>query len=377
MAKKEIYLDDSATTPVYKEVVREMEKYYLDDYGNPSSFHAKGEEAERAMNDARKKLATELNCKPWEIVFTSGTTESNNLAFFGLSRSTLGKKRKKIIISTIEHASIFEICEALKREGFKIIEIPIDHEGLIDMRKLEKEVNENTLLVSVIHVNNEIGTIQDIEAIGEICKKKGAYFHSDCAQSFGKLKIDVRKMGIDLLSAGAHKMGGPKGIGIIFVREGIDLKPMIYGGGQERGLRGGTENVSGIAGFAKALEISKKVNQEKLRKLRDYFIFELEKRGGKINGSKEKRIFNNINVSFPGIDAEQLVIYLSQRGIYASVGSACDTKKQKESKVLREIGLSEKEMKGTIRITLSERIHKKDIDFVVNEMRKGLVRLGI
>lgn len=372
---KIIYLDNAATMPVYKEVVNEMKKFHLMEYGNPSSTHEMGEKAQKVVNEARKKLALEINAKIHEVILTSGSTESNNLAFFGLARSMLGKK--KIIISTIEHSCIFEICDALKKDGFQIIEIPVDKEGILNIPRLEKEIDDSVLLVSIIHVNNEIGVIQDIEKIGEICKSKDVIFHSDCAQSFGKIKMDVQKMGIDLLSAGAHKIGGPKGIGFLYISSGIELEPLIYGGGQERGLRGGTENVPGIIGFGKALDLVKKVDQIKTRKMRDYFFDEIEKIGGKINGSKDKRIYNNVNVSFSGIDAEQLVIYLSQKGIMCSAGSSCDTKKQKESKVLREIGLSDKEMRGSVRMTLSERITKKDIDFVVSEIRKAFGRLRI
>jgi len=371
MGKKIIYLDNAATMPVYKEVVREMEKFYSMEYGNPSSIHEMGEKAQEAVNEARKKLALEINAKIHEVIFTSGSTESNNLAFFGLAQSILGKKKKKIIISVIEHSSIFEICDALKKEGFQIIEIPVNKEGILNISRLEKEIDDSVLLVSVIHVNNEIGVIQDIEKIGEVCKSKDVIFHTDCAQSFGKIKIDVEKMGIDLLSAGAHKIGGPKGIGFLYIRSGIELEPLIYGGGQERGLRGGTENVPGIIGFRKALDLIKKIDQIKIRKIRDYFFYEIEKIGGKINGSKDKRIYNNVNVSFSGVDGNSLVIFLSQKGIMCSAGSACDSKKQKESKVLREIGLNKKDILGSLRFGLDENITKRGIDFVVSEIKKS------
>ena len=374
MKRKQIYLDNAATMRVDKKVVKEMGRFYSQEYGNPSSMHEMGEKAFEAMNNARKKLASEINAKAHEIIFTSGNTESNNLAFFGLARSELGKKRKRIIISAIEHPSIFEICNALKKEGFFIVEIPVDKEGVVDIGRLINEIDSNTLLVSVMHVNNEIGVIQDISEIGKICRDKEVYFHSDCAQSFGKLKIDVGKINIDLLTASAHKIGGPKGIGLLYVRDGIKTEPLVYGGGQERGLRGGTENVPAIAGFALALDLAKKINNEKISEIKDYFISSLEKLGGKINGSKEKRIFNNVNVSFSGIEGENLVIFLSHEGIYASTGSACESKKQKESKVLREIGLSKKEINGSLRFSLDSRISRKDVDYVVGEIKKILRR---
>ncbi len=372
---KIIYLDSAATTPMYKEVAKEMDKFYFESYGNPSSAHSLGDEAKEAMNNARKKLAEEIRAKAHEIVFTSGSTESNNFAFFGLVRAY--KNKKKIIISSIEHSSVFEICKALKKEGYTIIEIPVDNRGFINIDRLKNEIDNNTLLVSVMHVNNEIGVIQDIENIGRICRKNNVFFHSDCAQSFGKLDIHVKKMNIDLLTASAHKIGGPRGIGLLYAREGIDIYPLIQGGGQERGLRGGTENVPGIAGFAKALDIIKKTDKEKIKELRNYFIFELEKIRGRINGSKEKRIYNNINVSFSNMDGENLAAFLSHKKIYVSAGSACETKKRKESKVLRELGLNEKERSGSIRISLNEKISKRDIDYVIREIRNAVEKLNI
>lgn len=365
MMKKIIYLDNAATTRIDRRVIKEMEKFYFEEYGNPSSVHLLGERTAIAMNRAREKIAEEIGAGVREIIFTSGTTESNNMAFFGLVRGELAGKKKKIIISAIEHPSIIEICSVLKKEGFEICEIGVNSEGILDIDKLEREINEHTLLVSIIHVNNEIGVIQDIRRIGEVCRQRGVLFHSDCAQSFGKMKIDVREMKIDFVSAGAHKICGPKGIGFLYAKEGIEIKPLIYGGGQERGLRGGTENVPGITGFASALEIEKKRNKEKIEKMRDYFISGLEKIGGKINGSKEKRIYDNVNVSFSGIDAENLVLFLSGRKIMCSTGSACESKKKKENRVLKALGLSKKEILGSLRFCLSEETKREDIDFTL------------
>ncbi len=363
-----IYLDNNATTKVDKQVVDEMNKFYLEEYGNPSSMHEMGEKAREAIDKARAEIAQELGCKSWEIIFTSGTTESNNLSFFGLARSKLGERKKKIIVSAIEHSSIFELCDALKKEGFDIVEIGVDNNGLINFEELKNKIDDKTLLVSIMHVNNEIGIIQDIEKIGKICGEKKVLFHSDCAQSFGKLNINVKDMNIDLLSAGAHKISGPKGIGILYLREGIEIAPLIYGS-QEKGLRGGTENVPGIVGIAKALQIAKKIDKEKIEKIRDYLINELEKIG-KINGSKEQRIYDNVNVSFPGIDGEELVLLLSSKGIFVSIGSACDSKKKKESKVLREIGLNKDEIMSSIRIGIGKDIEKKDADMLLKEIKK-------
>ncbi|MCH7568125.1 MAG: cysteine desulfurase [Nanoarchaeota archaeon] len=374
MARKQIYLDYAATTPVDKEVVKEMQKYFLEEYGNPSSLHELGEKAFDEINKAREKLAKEIDARSWEIIFTSGGTESDNLAIQGLARAYT---KKKIIISAIEHPAIMDVCNHMEGQGYEIKKIKVDKSGLLDMAKLENEIDDNTLLVSIIHVNNIIGTIQDLGKIGELCRKKDVLFHTDAVQSFGKLKIDVEKMNIDLLSASGHKLGGPKGIGFLYVREGVKISPLIYGGGQEKGLRSGTENVPGIVGFAKALELSKKINKEKVRKLRDRLIEGLGDIDGRINGSSEKRIYNNVHVSFQGIESESLVYYLSKKGIYVSAGSACDSKKEKEEHVLKAIGLKEKDIGGSLRISLSQELTSKDIDFVVKEIKKSVEKLRV
>ncbi len=376
---KKLYLDETATTKVSAEIFNEMKKYYLEEYGNPSSMHEMGEKALKAINNAREKLSKEINAKPHEIIFTSGGTESDNLAIQGLAKAFPNKK--KIIISAIEHAAVMEPCRFLKSQGYKIIKIGVDKTGVIKLDELEKELdndNKNILLVSIMHVNNIFGTIQDIETIGELCKKGGALFHTDAVQSFGKLDIDVRKMGISLLSASAHKIHGPKGIGFLYLREKIKIKPLIFGGGQENDLRSGTENVPGIMGFAKSLELKKKIQKEKIKELRNKLIEKLEKLGGKISGAKdEKRIYNNIHVFFPGINNETLVLFLSRKGIYVSAGSACDSKKEKEDYVLEALGLDEKERNGSIRITLNEEVNTKDIEFIVKEISLFLKRFKL
>ena len=329
MVKREIYLDCAATTPVYEAVTREMDKINLEGYGNPSSQHALGEKARRRIDEVRRKIADDINARPEEIIFTSGTTESNNLALQGIIIAS--KEKKKIIISEIEHPSVSEVAGFLQNWGHEVIRVKVDKEGVVDIDNLKNILDNNkdkVGLVSVMHVNNVIGTIQPISEIGKLCKEQGVIFHTDCAQSFGKLKIDVNEMGIDLLSASAHKIGGPKGIGFLYVRNGTKIAPLVHGGGQERGLRSGTENVAGIVGLGKALDIIKKVDKKKIEIVRDKFIASLKNIGGKINGSLIQRIYNIINVSFPGVDAGSLVQYLSSRGIYVSVGSACDSKKE-------------------------------------------------
>ena len=366
MGYKAIYLDNSSTTKVFPEVVKEMQRYYMDEYGNPSSPHQMGEDARKSIDKARKEIALELRVKAHEIIFNSGGTESNNMALNGLT-----KGRRKIIISAIEHSSVRETCSKLKEIGYEIVEIGVDREGFLNINKLENEIDEKTVLVSVMHGNNEIGVLQELRKIGEICRKRRVLFHTDAVQSFGKERINVRDMSIDMLSASAHKIGGPKGIGVLYLREGIELEPLIYGGGQEKGMRGGTENVPAIMGFAKALEIMKREDKEKVRKMRDRFISELEKLGGRINGSKEKRLWNNVNVSFP-FDAEIIVLKLSRRGIYCSTRSACLTKQKEESHVLKAIGLKEREMQGSLRFGLFVDTKKQELWRCIEELKKVL-----
>ena len=372
--KKDIYLDSAATTRVYPEVVEVMKKAMLEDYGNPSSLHLLGEKAFEGINLARRKLADEIGAKAHEIVFTSGGTEANNLALSGVLRANSSKK-KKIFISAIEHPSVSETARHLKRLGYGVVEIPVDKTGRIDFEFLEKMIDKRTALVSVMHVNNVFGTIQDVEKIGKLCKDRGVLFHTDAVQSFGKLKIDVKKMGIDLLSASGHKIGGPKGVGFLYVCEDVKLEPVIYGGGQEKGLRSGTENVPGIVGFAKALEIYKNKNWERVEKARDLMIAGLNQIGGQIHGVLgSDRIYDNIYLSFKDVSGESLVYHLSSERIYVSSGSACDSKKS-GSEVLKAIGLSRDEIKSGIRISLGNDIDERDIKIVLTKLEKILKKL--
>ncbi|MEI6850009.1 MAG: cysteine desulfurase family protein [archaeon] len=297
-----------------------------------------------------------------------GFGESNNLAIQGIAKANPSKK--KIIISSIEHSSIYECCNEMKKEGYQIVEIPVDSSGLIDFSILENSMDRNTLLVSIMHSNNEIGTIQNIGKIGELCRKNKVLFHTDEVQSFGKEKIDVNSMKIDLMSASGHKIGASKGIGFLYVREGTNIRPIVRGGSQELGIRPGTQNVPGIAGLSKAVSIAQKVNKNEIRELRDYFIEKLENLGGKINGSKEKRLANNVNVSFPGKDGDRLMLRLSEKGIMCSTRSACTSKQTKENRILTALGLNDKEIKGTLRFSLSERNDKKEVDLVIKELKK-------
>ncbi|HIG52118.1 cysteine desulfurase NifS [Candidatus Parvarchaeota archaeon] len=373
--KREIYLDNSSTTKVYPEVFREMKPYFLKKYGNPSSLHEIGEEASKAINEARENIAKVINAKPWEIYFTSGGTESDNLAIQGLARAN--PKKRKIVIGSIDHAAIVSTCNYLKTKKYLVSKIPVDEKGLLDYNSLKKEINQNTLVFSTTHSNSVIGVIQDLKKIGDLCEKKGVFFHVDAAQSFGKLKIDVEEMKIDLLSGSAHKLGGPKGIGFLYVKKKTKIVPLIFGGGQEKNLRSGTENVPGIVGFSKALEISNGVNKIKMEYLRNRLMEDLEKLGGKINGSKKKRIYNNVHVSFPKVSGQSLVLFLSNKNIYVSSGSACDSKKEREDYVLKSLGLTDNEINGSIRISLNEENNEKQIKIFLKELEKILNKLRI
>ncbi len=370
---KKLYFDNSATTPVRKEVVFEMNKAMLTDYGNPSSNHAVGDRASKLLLDSRTKIARAIGAKVHEIYFTSGTTESNNWVFSGLAHTNPSKKR--ILISSVEHPSIRETANLFKNWGYKIVEIPVSSEGFVDLDFIEKNIDSETLFVSVIHANNIFGTIQPLKKIGDICKSKNVLFHTDCAQSFGKMKMWVHDWNIDLLSASAHKIGGPKGVGLLYVRDGVKFSPLILGGGQEKGLRSGTENVPGIVGFAKACDLSLKENWTKVSEVRDYLITGLEKIGGKIIGvSGRDRIANNVFVSFTEVNGEDLMYKLSNEGVYVSTGSACDSKKEKEDSSLLAIGLNKEQIKKSIRISLPFNVSKKDVDYFLKVLRKFVKR---
>lgn len=366
MSKKEYYLDEASTAKVDKSVLEAMRPYFLEKYGNPSSLHKKGDKVLKELERARVKFSRKLGCKASEIYFTSGASESNNIVLKGLRK--LGNK--KILISAIEHPSIKETAEFLKNLGVEVLEIPIDRSGFIDLDFLKKNIDENTCLVSVIHGNNIIGSVQDLKKIGKICELKKVLFHTDATQTLGKLKINVRDFGISMLSASAHKIGGPKGAGLLYVKASITLDPLIHGGGQENGLRSGTENVPGIIGFVKALDLVRKPNNE----IKKYFMDKLESIGGKINGLKNSGL-GIINVSFPGISGETLVYRLSEKGIYVSAGAACDSRKEKEDYVLKSLGLNKSDIEGSVRISVPVSLSKKDVDYVVKEINKNLKKL--
>ncbi|MEM4331087.1 MAG: cysteine desulfurase family protein [Candidatus Pacearchaeota archaeon] len=362
-----IYADNAATTPIDKVVLKEIMKYSKF-YANPSSKHELGEEARKIIEKARLKIASFINAKENEIIFTSGGSEGNNFIIKGLARRYSNKKH--ILISSIEHPSVIEPAISLEKEGFIIEKIKVDKEGILDLEDLKSKIRDDTLLVSVMHVNNEIGTIQPIEEVAKICREKKIFFHSDMVQSFKKINIDVKKIGIDFATFSGHKINAPKGIGFVYIKEGNQIEPLIHGGGQERNLRSGTENVLGIVALAKAIEIKKDI--EKIKEQRDFIIKELLKiEGTRLNGSLKKRVYNNINVSFYGIEGESLLLLLSRKGIYVSTGSACSSHKLAESHVLKAIGVEPLYLNGSIRITL-DLLTKKEIFYLIEKIKESV-----
>lgn len=351
------YFDHAATTQMKKEVLDAMLPFLDEEYGNPSSIHVKGTEAKTALEMARKKIAECINADSDEIYFTSGGTEADNTAIKGFARANK-KKGNHIITTKIEHKAILESCSTLEDEGFEITYVNVDKYGFVNLEELENSIKDNTILISVMFANNEIGTIQPIKEIEKIAHKHKVAFHTDAVQVIGNIKVDVKELNVDMLSMSAHKFYGPKGIGALYVNKNINFNPIINGGGQERRKRGGTENVANIVGMAKALEIAnenlEKYN-DKLYNLSRTFLDEINNFDDvKLNGHPVKRLKGNVNLSFKDIDAESLLLLLSERGICISTASACSSNSKNFSHVLMAIGLSQEEAKGTIRITFGE-----------------------
>ena len=376
---KKIYLDYAATTPIDKRVLRAMEPYLNKEFGNTMSLHSFGQEAKLALENSRQILADVIKAKPNEIILTGSATESNNLALKGLAfNMPKGSRARHIIISSIEHPCIAETARWLSR-GFKITKIPVDKYGMVNPKDVEKEIRPETVLVSIIHASNEIGTIQNIAEIGKICRERKVYFHTDASQSFGKIAIDVKKMNIDLLTASSHKIYGPKGAGLLYVREGIKLVPLLHGGGQENGLRGSTVNVPAVVGFAKAAEICMKemvIENKRLAKLRDKLIKSILKiKGSHLNGSAKNRLANNANFWFSFIEGESLVIQLDLEEIACSTGSACSSFKLEPSHVLLATGLRPQEAHGSLRVSLGRFTTEKEIKCLLKVLPKIIKKI--
>ncbi|NIO44991.1 MAG: cysteine desulfurase NifS [Candidatus Aenigmarchaeota archaeon] len=375
---RKVYLDYAATTPVDSRVIKAMKPYFDEKFGNSMSLHSLGIEAKKALENSRKTVAKFIKAKPEEIIFTGSATESINSVLKGVAFANK-KRGKHIITSSIEHHAVLETCKWLEKQGFEITYLPVDKDGFINLIQLENSIRKDTILVSIMHANNEIGTIETLKDIGTVCSNHDAYFHTDGVQTFGKIPIDVKKMNIDLLSVSAHKFYGPKGVGATFIRKGVKIEPLLHGGGHEFGLRSSTSNVAGIVGMAKAVELRKKEmtsESKRLRKLRDSLIKGVLKiENSHLNGHPKTRLPNNANFWFNFIEGESLVVELSSHGIYGSTGSACSSDTLEPSHVLLAIGLKHEEAHGSLRLSLGKYTNKADINYVLGVLPNIVKRL--
>lgn len=374
-----IYLDNAATTKTAPEVVDAMLPYFSEYYGNASTIYSLGAESKKAMDHARQTIADSLGAKPEEIYFTAGGSESDNWALKATAEA-YESKGKHIITTKIEHHAILHTCEYLEKRGFEITYLNVDRDGRISLDELKAAIRPDTILISVMFANNEIGTIEPIAEIGEIAKEHGILFHTDAVQAYAQVPINVDEMHIDMLSASGHKLNGPKGIGFLYIRKGVKIRSFVHGGAQERSRRAGTENIPGIVGLGVAVERAMRIMDSKTRKeieLRDYLIGRLENEIPHcwLNGHRTKRLPNNINFSFLFIEGESMLIMLDMKGICASSGSACTSGSLDPSHVLLAIGLKHEEAHGSLRLTLSEESTKEEMDIVADEVKKIVQRL--
>ena len=376
---KTIYFDHAATTAVAREVKEAMDPYFCENYGNASSLYDLGYKSKEAINEARIKVAKVLNAKPNEIYFTSCGSESDNLALKGVTRANR-QKGNHIITSKIEHPAVLNTCKQLEKEGFKVTYLNVNKNGFVDLEELKNSINSNTILVSIMFANNEIGTIQPIKQIANIAHKYNAIFHTDAVQAVGNVKIDVQEMGIDLLSMSAHKFYGPKGVGALYVRKNVNFVQLQNGGHQENDKRAGTENVAGIVGLGKAIELADKnmeENNKKLLELRQYFLEQIKNKMPyiRINGDLNNRLPGNINISFLYVNGKDIVKMLANYGICTSSGSACSSGLPQPSHVLLAMGLNEGIAKSSLRITLGKENTKEDIDYLVKALEESIKKL--
>jgi cysteine desulfurase len=376
---KVIYMDNAATTKVSPEVLKEMHPYLENSYGNPSSIYSLARESKRAVDIARERVAKGLGAKSNEIYFTSGGTESDNWAIKGIAFAN-ENKGKHIITTSIEHHAVLHTCKYLEKYGFESSYLPVKRNGIIDINELKKAIREDTILISVMFANNEIGTIQPIKEIGKIAKEKGIYFHTDSVQAVGNIPIDVNELNIDLLSLSGHKFHGPKGIGALYIRKGVNISNMLHGGGQEKKMRAGTENVPGIVGLGKAIEIATKNIEKKnkdITELRDMLIDGLldEIPDTILNGDKEKRLPGNVNVCFKYIEGESILLMLDMKGVCASSGSACTSGSLEPSHVLLALGLKHEIAHGSLRLTLSKYNTKEEVEHVLETLPPIVAKL--
>ena len=374
-----IYLDNAATTKTAPEVVEAMLPYFTENYGNPSTIYSLGSASKKAVNQARRTIAEAIGAKQEEIYFTAGGSESDNWAL-KCTAEAYASKGKHIITTKIEHHAILHTCEYLEKQGFEVTYLGVDKDGLIDLEELKNAIRPDTILISVMFANNEIGTIEPIAEIGAIAKEHGILFHTDAVQAFGQVPINVDELNVDMLSASGHKLNGPKGIGFLYIRSGLKLRSFIHGGAQERNRRAGTENVPGIVGLEVATKRALRIMEEKTAKeveLRDYLIERIEKEIPycRLNGHRTKRLPGNVNFSFLYIEGESVLIMLDMKEICASSGSACTSGSLDPSHVLLSIGLKHEEAHGSLRMTLSEENTKEELDFVVDNLKEIVQKL--
>ena len=375
-----IYLDNAASTAVHPDVVKEMLPYFDVQYGNPSSIHQFGRKARKAIQKARKQVATLIGADPNEILFTSGGTESNNTILDGVLNTNGEPDPEHIITSSIEHEAVLQPCKDFENVGIKITYLPVDEHGIVNPDDITNSINSHTILVSIMFANNEVGTIQPIKEISEICKKYQIPLHTDAVQAVGKIPINVKDLGVDALSISSHKINGPKGIGALFIKKGLTVTPQILGGGQENGIRSGTENVASIVGFGKACEIAKDKlsdNISHFQTLHSSILSKIVKEipHVKLNGHPEKRIFNNIHLTFLGVNGEDLIIKLDEYGIAASTGSACSVHTQKASHVLKAMGFNHEQITGSLRLSFGYMNTLDEINQTVEVLKKVVSEL--
>lgn len=373
-----VYADNAATTPVSREVINAMAPCFESTWGNPSSLHSKGREAKDLLDDARSRIAKVFNCLPGEIYFTSCGTESDNWAIKGAALKMRTKGRTHIVTSKIEHHAVLNTCEALEKEGFSVTYVGVDEDGIVNIDEIRNAVTDKTALVAVMYANNEVGTIQPIKEITEIAHSKGALMFTDAVQAVGNVEIDLSKLRVDMLALSGHKIHAPKGIGMLYIRKGVNIVNLIDGGGQEKRKRGGTENLPYIVGLAKALEIANQRIPELARvaKMRDRLIEEITKIPySKLNGHRTKRLAGNVNIGFEFIEGESLLLWLDISGICASTGSACSSASLEASHVLLAMGVPHEKAHGSLRLSISHETTDEDIDYIISKVPEIVEKL--
>ena len=376
---RKVYLDNAATTALSPRVLEAMLPYFTQYYGNPSSVHAFGREAKQGLDKARDQVAKALHCEPSEVIFTGCGTESDNTVLLGVAQR-YGDKGKHIITTNVEHHAILHTCEYLEKQGYSVTYLPVDQDGLVTAEQVAAAIRPDTILVSIMFANNEVGTIMPIQEIGAVCKEKGVLFHTDAVQAVGHIPVDVQAMHIDMLSLSAHKFHGPKGVGALYCRKGIRLPSYIMGGVQERGRRAGTENVAGIVGLGAAIQLATEQleeNRAKMTALRDRLMTGIQARISevKLNGHPTNRLPNNVNFSFKYIEGESILLMLDMNGIAASSGSACTSGSLDPSHVLLALGLPHEIAHGSVRLTLGDETTEEDIDYTIDVLEKTVARL--